>query len=123
MSRMVKLCHLDDMPEQSARGFDPSRVGQDTVFVVRQGNDVYAYKDLCPHYGDTALPWRKDEYLDPWGETIVCAAHGAHFEIATGLCIDGPCMGECLPKVPVQIMDNGDILAAIDQSHGGGESP
>lgn len=113
MSNTVTLCHFDDLPEQGAQGFDPFGEGQDSVFVIRQGNSLYGYRDLCPHYGDTALPWRKDEYLDPWGETIVCAAHGAHFEITTGLCISGPCLGDCLPKVPLQISDNGEVLATI----------
>jgi nitrite reductase/ring-hydroxylating ferredoxin subunit len=123
VSSTVRLCRLEDLPERGARGFDPQQRGHDTVFVVRRGRSVYAYRDLCPHYGNTALPWRKDVYLDRKGEVIVCAAHGAHFEITTGLCTSGPCLGESLVQVPLQISSGGEVLATLDANNSGGESP
>ncbi|MBB3059685.1 Rieske (2Fe-2S) protein [Microbulbifer rhizosphaerae] len=123
MSKMVKLCTLEDLPERGARGFDPEQWGHDTVFVVRRGRFVYAYRDLCPHYGNTALPWRKDAYLDTKGEAIVCAAHGARFEIATGLCTSGPCLGKSLVQIPLRVSNGGDVLATLDTNNNGAESP
>ncbi|MBR9911711.1 MAG: Rieske (2Fe-2S) protein [Gammaproteobacteria bacterium] len=124
MRQTVPLCHLDDLADGSAKGFDPQHQGSDTVFIVRSGDKVFAYEDKCPHYrGQTSLPWRKDAYLDPFGETIVCAAHGAHFEIATGLCTAGPCLGESLTRVPLQIRDDGCVLAELNDNNVGGESP
>lgn len=104
------LCHLDDLEDNNAKGFDPQDQGEDTMFVVRKGSQVYAYFDQCPHYGGgTTLPWRKDAYLNSDAEFIVCAAHGAEFEIDTGLCIHGPCLGESLAGVPLRIEPCGDI--------------
>ncbi len=110
------LGKLTDIPEPGAKGFDPWGVGQDTLLVVRSGGGIYAYRDLCPHYGDTRLPWKKDKYLSPQATTIVCAAHGAQFEITTGRCISGPCLNQYLSKVPVQVLANGDLLATLSES-------
>jgi len=108
----VSLCRLEALPDGGARGFDPLHRGHDTVFVVRQGRALHAYLDLCPHYGDTRLPWRKDAYLDAAGQAIVCAAHGARFDIATGRCILGPCLGRSLKAVPLVLNNDGEVLAA-----------
>lgn len=109
MSKRVRLCRAVDIPDYCAQGFDPNRRGFDTLFVVRQGRYFYAYADVCPHYGDTSLPWKKDEYLDAAGENIVCAAHGALFNIRSGLCTSGPCKGESLRPISV-IRESDDSL-------------
>lgn len=103
------LCKLHELPDGDARGFDPLNEGQDSVLLVRRGALVYAYKDLCPHYGDTPMAWRRHAYLNADSSHIVCAAHGALFEIADGACIRGPCLGEALTAVPITISPEGDI--------------
>lgn len=110
---MVLLCHLDDLPQGAAKGFDPLRQGRDSVFVVRQGEGLHAYRDLCPHYGDTTLPWRKNGYLDSAGQHIICASHNARFEIATGFCISGPCKGQSLTVIHVEVTDSGQVWANL----------
>src|SRR6516225_3643452 len=72
----VRLARIDELPDPGARGFDPEGAGHDTLFVVRRGAAVHAYRDACPHYGDTAMAWRKDAYLNGDGTRIVCHAHG-----------------------------------------------
>lgn len=113
LTQTISLCAFQALPERGAKGFDPYGEGHNTLFVIRQGENVYAYWDLCPHYGDTALPWRKDEYLDKAGQAIVCAAHGARFDIQTGQCTQGPCLGDYLTAVPLRVDDDGQVLADI----------
>jgi nitrite reductase/ring-hydroxylating ferredoxin subunit len=60
------------------------------------------------------MAWRKDAYLDGTGQHIVCAAHGAQFDIATGLCTLGPCLGESLTPLPLLIHHNGEVHLATD---------
>ncbi|MCW5645066.1 MAG: Rieske (2Fe-2S) protein [Rhodoferax sp.] len=107
----MRLCHLDDLPCNGSRGFDPLRTGQDSVLVVRQGEQLFAYADICPHHG-TPMAWRKDAYLNGAGDRIVCAAHGAQFEIETGLCTLGPCLGQSLTSVPLTIDPQGEVHLA-----------
>lgn len=109
----MKLCHWRDLPDGASRGFDPTGRGQDTVLVVRQGGRLYAYADACPHHG-TPMAWRKDHYLNAAEDRIVCAAHGAQFDIDTGQCMLGPCLGDRLTPLPLTLQANGDIHLAED---------
>ncbi|MBK6864632.1 MAG: Rieske (2Fe-2S) protein [Ideonella sp.] len=113
----MRLCHLDELRDGAARGFDPRRTGQDTLLVVRRGDRLHGYADACPHQG-TPMAWRKDAYLDAAGERIVCAAHGAQFEIDSGLCTLGPCLGALLKPVPLAVRENGEVHIAIDAPAG-----
>ena len=103
------LCHLADLPDGDARGFDPQRTGQDSVLVVRKGQRLHAYRDLCPHYGDTPMAWRRHAYLNAERSQLVCAAHGALFEIESGLCTRGPCLGQSLVPVRLEVSDDGAV--------------
>jgi nitrite reductase/ring-hydroxylating ferredoxin subunit len=109
----VFLCRLDELPDGGSRGFDPHGEGRDTVLVVRQGGTVHAWHDACPHYGtqyrQIPLAWRKDAYLSGDGTSIVCAAHGARFDIVTGICTLGPCLGQGLQRVELLITPDNDI--------------
>lgn len=110
MQEALHLCHLDDLKDNQAKGFDPQDEGKDSMFIVRKGTRVFAYYDQCPHYdGSTTLAWRRHAYLNSKAEVIVCAAHGAEFEVDTGLCIHGPCIGESLVGVPILIEPCGNI--------------
>ncbi len=111
MDRSIPLCHLSELPDGSARGFDLRGCGRDTVFVVRRGALLKAYANACPHHG-TPLPWRKNAYLNAAGDRIVCAAHGALFEIDTGVCTLGPCLGDALTPVPLTLQDDGELCLA-----------
>jgi nitrite reductase/ring-hydroxylating ferredoxin subunit len=116
VTRPIYLCRLDELPDGDSRGFDPEGTGQDTVLVVRQRNQVYAYRDACPHHGTSPMAWRKNAYLNADRTRIVCSAHGAQFDIATGACTLGPCLGQSLTAVPTLVDAEGAVqLAGIDE--------
>lgn len=71
-------------------------------FVVRQGDDVFAYQNFCVHVGHP-LNWSPDKFLTKDGSAIICASHGATYEIATGHCFAGPGSGRALRKVNVSV--------------------
>ncbi len=73
-------------------------------FVVRQGDKVYAYQNLCRHAGHP-LNWQPDSFLTEDGRQIVCASHGAIYEIESGICVAGPCPGQKLRAVDVEVRD------------------
>lgn len=108
---LIDLCHIDDLEDGQSLGLDPLGVGRDTIFVVRQSGTPYVYRNLCPHQGST-LPWRKNEFLNADGSKIVCAAHGAEFDIDTGKCVLGAALGMSLGKVDVEIRGNGMICSS-----------
>lgn len=102
------MCQLDEMADNAARGFDPGRSGRDTLFAVRRGQKLFLYRDSCPHAA-SPMAWRKDEYLNRRRDRIVCFAHGAQFEIETGRCLLGPCLGQSLEAVPHDIDEQGYV--------------
>lgn len=98
-----RLCALADIPDGGSRGLLP-RNGDDQLCVVRQGHEVFAWLNDCPHE-HRPMEYRQDRFLSGDGSHIVCYAHSAHFDIRTGHCFAGPCTGQHLVKVPVQVRD------------------
>lgn len=109
MNGPIPLCKVDDIPDGEARGFDPGGIGRDTLFIVRQGARLYGWKDQCPHEGETPLPWQRHAYMNARKSRIVCFAHGAQFDIASGVCVLGPCVGESLSPVALDITEGGEV--------------
>ena len=81
--------------------------------LLRKDGKVYAYLNRCPHQ-DMAMDWLPGRFLDPDGALIVCAMHGAQFQIEDGLCVHGPCLGRRLTALPVERID-GDLCVSRDQ--------
>jgi AcrR family transcriptional regulator/nitrite reductase/ring-hydroxylating ferredoxin subunit len=109
MPASTYLCRMVELPDGGSRGFDPEGSGQDSLFVVRQGGRLFGYRDQCPHYGDTPMAWRRHAYLNAAGSRIVCAAHGALFQVEDGVCVQGPCLGQALTPVPLTINSDGEV--------------
>jgi nitrite reductase/ring-hydroxylating ferredoxin subunit len=99
---MIRLCRFDELTAGTARGFDPERTGDDTMFVLRRGDTVRAYLNRCPHQG-ARLEYRKDRFLSANGRRIVCYAHGAHFDPDTGFCTRGASLGQSLQSAPCHV--------------------
>ncbi len=64
------------------------------VIVVRIKGNVFVYLNQCPHQG-RRLDYAPGKFLYKNG-ALICAAHGASFEMSSGLCQQGPCRGESL---------------------------
>ncbi len=97
-----KLCALDDIPNPGARGFDSEDVSG--IFAVRKGRQLALYRNRCPHAG-LPLNWAPNRFLDSARQYIICAAHGAMFEIHSGACVAGPCPGASLSPVEHDVID------------------
>ena len=103
------LCRVDEIPDGTSKGFPPPPGGssarwQAGLFAVRQGEAVFVYVNSCPHIG-TPLDWVPDRFLSADGSLIVCATHGAGFRITDGTCVCGPCIGDRLEPVVIEIRD------------------
>jgi nitrite reductase/ring-hydroxylating ferredoxin subunit len=70
-----------------------------SLVIRRDGDEVRAWLNICPHAG-RRLDWAPGRFLVDKGQ-LVCAAHGASFEMEGGLCVAGPCRGQSL--VPVKV--------------------
>jgi nitrite reductase/ring-hydroxylating ferredoxin subunit len=73
-------------------------------FVVRRGDEVFAYQNFCVHAGHP-LNWSPDSFLTPDRDRIICASHGALYDVETGQCAGGPCRGRELRRVACRVED------------------
>ncbi|MBD3669668.1 MAG: Rieske (2Fe-2S) protein [Gammaproteobacteria bacterium] len=108
----VELCGLDELDmDKGVKGMEVELDGTTVSLVlVRVDNEVYAYRNRCPHTG-VELNWMPDQFLDPDRAFIQCATHDARFRIEDGECIFGPCVGDALQALPVSIRDEKIFLS------------
>jgi len=109
----IVLLETKNLPDGESRGLRlPAEAGGGEGFVVRQGEEVFAYLNRCPHTG-APLDWTPDQFLNADGSYIICAMHGALFEIESGRCIYGPCANQSLEPLTVKV-ENGRLLLGSD---------
>jgi len=105
---------LGSMAELEATGAKGFSIGEGDWplrgFLVRTSKGVAAYVNNCPHAGHP-LNFKPDRFLTPDRALILCASHGALFTRDDGLCIAGPCPGQSLRRVPVEVVGEYVLLA------------
>ena len=109
------LCRLDEIEDGEGRGFILEANGEpQDIFVVREGSAVFGYVNACPHVG-TPLDWTPDQFKSEDGIYIQCSTHGALFQIEDGYCIAGPCAGDRLQAIAVEVDPEGRIVATSSE--------
>ena len=99
------LARLNDLPEGEPVAVDASIDGEtESLILFRDGDAVRAWRNICPHAG-RRLDWAPGQFLRAKDGSLVCAVHGASFELEAGRCIAGPCRGDRLRAVAVRCVD------------------
>lgn len=107
------LCRFEDLADPGSlavsigTGHWPLR-----AFVVRRGEQAFAYVNRCPHAGHP-LDWLPNRFLNADESLIQCASHGALFTLESGHCVVGPCAGKSLIAIAVQVLA-GDVVLLED---------
>ena len=101
-----KLCHASEIQEGGAKGFNLEP--ELSVFVVKKNQQLYGYRNSCPHLG-IELEWIEDQFLDSDNSLIQCSTHGALFLIEDGLCVSGPCQGQMLTSIDIEMDESEQI--------------
>jgi nitrite reductase/ring-hydroxylating ferredoxin subunit len=82
--------------------------GETASIIVDCGRTpLAAWHNCCPHQG-RRLDYAPGKFLIDKGR-LVCAAHGATFQLEDGLCVAGPCRGEHLRRVHVEEDEDGAL--------------
>ena len=82
----------------------------ESLILYRDGDLVRAWLNVCPHAG-RRLDWAPGQFLMSRDGLLVCAVHGASFELQAGECVAGPCRAQSLHAVPVTVRDGAVWLA------------
>ncbi len=77
-------------------------------FLINYQGNFRAYVNRCRHM-TTPLDFVRYQFFTEDGRHLVCMTHGALYDPATGICVDGPCKGLSLHPLPV-LVDGGEVL-------------
>ena len=104
------VARADELAHGTTKKFH-LRCGGDTIeaLLVNYEGNIFAYVNRCRHIA-LSLDWVDNQFFTEDKRYLICANHGATYEPATGECIWGPCFGEALQSVPLEI-SGGKILA------------
>jgi nitrite reductase/ring-hydroxylating ferredoxin subunit len=109
MQRLITLADIAD------GGFAEAEATLDgdaeSLILYREGDQVRAWLNVCPHAG-RRLDWAPGKFLKSKQGLLVCAAHGASFELTGGACVAGPCRGSRLRAVAVSVVGGEVLLGA-----------
>ena len=104
---MPVVCSLEDInPESGKEGWVDG--GKTWVMLCARDGKVLAYNKAWPHQG-RAMNFAPDRFILSKEGQLVCPHHGATFELASGLCVAGPCKGSSLKAVAARVVD-GEVL-------------
>jgi nitrite reductase/ring-hydroxylating ferredoxin subunit len=70
-------------------------------FVVNHQGQFHAYVNRCAHAGTPLDTW-PNEFWSHDRRHLICSTHGAVYDPATGVCVEGPCPGARLERLPVE---------------------
>lgn len=73
------------------------------ICLVRLHDEVFAVEDRCPHRD---FPLSGGDVVNG---CLECPWHGAHFDLRTGQCTQGPAEGDAIATYPVMQV-NGQVL-------------
>lgn len=105
-----RIFDLSEWPDAKTVEVEGPVEGIASSIILCKVDDGYrAYLNVCPHAG-RQLDWAPGQFLVTPQNLLVCAAHGAAFELGSGECVQGPCRGEALLAVPIRIEGNAVYL-------------
>ncbi len=100
-----RLCALSDLEDPGSLAVNMEQSGLPwDLCLVRKGEEVFAYVNHCPHAG-SPLDWVPGEFLSVDKMHIQCSTHHALFEIDSGQCVKGPCVGKGLKPIDIEIVE------------------
>lgn len=113
------IARADEMGPGSVRKFwlicEKNRVNG---FLINHQGNFHAYVNRCRHM-ETPLDFVRYQFFTEDGRHLICLTHGAIYDPSSGLCVEGPCKGLSLYRLPV-LIDQGEVLVACpsgDLSH------
>lgn len=113
------LARLDALAPGSLLEVEATVDGDTESLILHRdaAGDVRAWLNVCPHAG-RRLDWAPGQFLRSKDGLLVCAVHGASFELQRGECVAGPCRGQALREVAVHCAD-GDVRLGATPSTAG----
>jgi 3-phenylpropionate/trans-cinnamate dioxygenase ferredoxin component len=103
MGRFIRVATVDDIPEGKLRAFEIDHV---SVVIAHAADGFHAVANECTHDGEPIETGRIR------GHEIMCARHGARFDLQTGAVTAPPAIVP-IDRYDIKIEGN-DILVYLD---------
>ena len=97
------------IPGWLIRDPDIGTVAARSALVARKNGQIYAYANICRHV-PVSLDLGDGEVASVDGKYFLCHHHGARYRVEDGACVQGPCEGETLVPLGVEIEDGELVL-------------
>jgi nitrite reductase/ring-hydroxylating ferredoxin subunit len=111
----ISLMALEALQPDALAEIEASIEGEAASLILyrdAQGG-VHAFRNICPHAG-RRLDYAPGKFVRTKGGELLCAVHGATFSLPAGVCVAGPCRGECLCAVAVHVAEGQIRLGEAD---------
>lgn len=107
------LCRVGEIGEAQVLEF---RFGTDTrfpfrMFIYNDRGTLRAYVNACPHF-NVPLNYLPGAVFTTDRTQFLCMTHYAKFSFTDGRCTEGPCEGEGLESIPLQVEANRILVGA-----------
>lgn len=107
---MTEDLRLNELAEGALTAHEVVLDGErESLILLREDAQVRAWLNVCPHAG-RRLDYAPGAFLLTPAGLLMCAVHGATFELPGGECVGGPCVGARLRAVHVRVSADG-VLA------------
>ena len=105
MKPSFPIVRTDELSEGQTISFHFVRAGKKvSAFVARFQGQYLAYENVCRHL-PVSLDYGDDRFFTRDGRHFLCQTHGAIYEPISGLCVRGPCEGDSLEKLSIELRD------------------
>ncbi|MEN1727420.1 MAG: Rieske (2Fe-2S) protein [Pseudomonadota bacterium] len=113
MSSTKFLCRSEQLVEGEFVELQTEAAGKPLFLVgTRYQGHPRVWMNSCPHQG-RPMNWAPNRFLSDDDGRLVCAAHGAVFELDEGRCVSGPCQNAELRSLDLTEND-GEVLFAVN---------
>src|SRR5262249_50063715 len=110
------ICSIQELSDNSSLKFRILEQGRAIeAFLIRFSGQYYAYKNRCAHLALT-LDLDDNDFFTIDYRALICKTHGAAYFPESGICFSGPCYGEALEALSVQLRDGQVILVESSAS-------
>ena len=111
--KKVRIARVKEIKEGQSKKF-LLKEDEETLecFLICHKKKFHAYVNRCQHVS-LPLDWGDNDFFTEDKKLLMCKNHGALYLPHSGECIEGPCAGLSLKKVPLEIEGDG-IYAVLE---------
>lgn len=111
--KKIRIASANELAEGQTLKFEFVGDGRNKHgFLARFQGKLLAYENICRHI-PLPLDYADNKFFSRDGKHFYCQTHGAIYEPHTGLCVQGPCEGESLKPLKIQLSKE-EIFLLLD---------